>query len=143
VAYPRRYARFKELTANHPIIMGRKTFESILTILGKPLPGRQNIVVTRNAGYEHPGVMVFSSFEDALTEAQKLDQEEIHIGGGAEIYTQALPVVDKLHLTLVDDEPEGDTFFPAFENDFEVVTEHEKREHRGLAYQWIDYIRKK
>jgi dihydrofolate reductase len=135
--------RFKELTANPPIIMGRKTFESILAILGKPLPGRQNIVITRNADYEHPGVLVFTSFEDALRNAQKLDQEEIHIGGGAEIYKQALPIVDRLHLTLVDDEPEGDTFFPSFENDFDVVTEHEKREHKGLAYQWIDYIRKK
>ncbi len=135
--------RFKELTADHPIIMGRKTFESILAILGKPLPGRQNIVVTRNTEYTYPGVIVFSSLEEALTEAQKLDQQEIHIGGGAEIYRQALPLVDTLHLTLIDDQPEGDTFFPSFETDFEVIKEHEKKEHNGLSYQWVDYTRKR
>lgn len=134
--------RFREKTAHHPVIMGRKTFESIVAILGKPLPGRPNIVITRNPEYAFPGAIIVNSFEDALSKAKELDQEEIHIGGGTEIYRQALPYVDTLYLTFVDDEPESDTFFPAFENDFEMVETHEAREHRGLSYQWVDYRRK-
>lgn len=135
--------RFKELTAHHPVIMGRKTFESIVAILGKPLPGRPNIVITRNKDYSHEGVHIVSSLQEGIAKAQELDHEEIHIGGGAEIYQQALPLVDSLHLTLVDDEPHSDTFFPDFEEDFEVAQMHEKRDHEGLSYQWVDYIRKK
>lgn len=134
--------RFKELTGNHPVIMGRKTFESIMAILGKPLPGRPNIVVTRNSEYAYPEAIVVSSLAEGLTRARELDQEEIHIGGGAEIYKQVLPLVDTLHLTLVSDEPEADTFFPAFENDFEISKVHEMRKHNGLSYQWVDYTRK-
>lgn len=134
---------FKELTAHHPVILGRKTFESIVAILGKPLPGRPNIVITRNPGYAYEGVTVAASLEDALAKAQDLDSEEIHIGGGSEIYRQALPFVTDLHLTFVDDEPEdADTFFPDFEEDFMVVKEHEKRDHDGLSYQWVDYKRR-
>jgi dihydrofolate reductase len=134
--------RFREKTAHHPVIMGRKTFESIVSILGKPLPGRPNIVVTRNTEYSFPGVIVAPSFEEALRKAQELDQEEIHIGGGTEIYKQALPYVDTLYLTFVDDEPESDTFFPEFEEYFEVTQKHEARSHEGLSYQWVDYTRK-
>ncbi len=134
--------RFREKTAHHPVIMGRKTFESIVAILGKPLPGRPNIVVTRNTEYSFPGVMVTTSFEEALQKAHELDQEEIHIGGGTEIYKQALPYVDTLYLTFVDDEPESDTFFPPFENDFQLSETHAVQEHNGLSYQWVDYSRK-
>jgi dihydrofolate reductase len=133
--------RFKELTGAHPVVMGRKTFESIIAILGKPLPGRQNIVITRNPDYAYEGVIVVPSLEEGLARAGELDQEEIHIGGGAEIYAQVLPLVDRLYLTFVEDEPDADTFFPHFSEDFEVVTEHEKRDHDGLSYQWIDYKR--
>lgn len=134
--------RFKEKTGHHPIIMGRKTFESIIKILGKPLPGRLNIVVTRNSEYAHEDVLVVSSLEDALTKAREVDKEEIHIGGGSEIYTQALPFVDRLHLTFIDNELEADTFFPNFENEFKVMQEHEPRTHNELSYQWVDYARK-
>ncbi len=135
--------RFKALTGNHPVVMGRKTFESIVAILGKPLPGRPNIVITRNPEYVFEGVTVVDSLEEGLQKAQELDHEEIHIGGGSEIYKQALPLVDELHLTFVSDEPDADTFFPDFEEDFEVVTKHEKRDHDGLSYQWVDYARKR
>ncbi len=135
--------RFKELTAHHPVVMGRKTFESIVAILGTPLPGRPNIVITRNPVYTYDGVVVVSSLEEGLQKAQELDQEEIHIGGGYEIYKQALPLVDRLYLTLVDDEPDADTFFPDFEDDFAPTAEHEKRDHNGLSYQWVDYMRKR
>lgn len=134
--------RFKEKTAHHPVIMGRKTFESIVAILGKPLPGRPNIVITRNPDYSFEDVIVVNSFEDALLKAKEIDQEEIHIGGGSEIYKQALPYVDTLYLTLVDDEPQSDTFFPDFENDFTVSETHQAQEHNGLSYQWVDYTRK-
>jgi dihydrofolate reductase len=135
--------RFKALTASHPVVMGRKTFESIVAILGKPLPGRQNIVITRNPEYSYPGALVVSSLEEGLEKAQGLDSEEIHIGGGAEIYAQALPLVTDLYLTFIDDEPKNaDTFFPDFEDVFEVTREHEKRDHHGLSYQWVDYARK-
>lgn len=139
---PEDLRRFKEKTLGHPIIMGRKTFESIIAILGKPLPGRQNIVVTRNSDYFYEGATVARSLEDALAIARELDAEEIHIGGGAEIYAQALPFTDELFVTLVDDEPESDTFFPQYENDFRVAKMHEAKEHEGLKYKWVDYVRK-
>nr|AIA17155.1 Dihydrofolate reductase [uncultured bacterium] len=138
---PEDMKRFKALTASHPVVMGRKTFESIIAILGKPLPGRPNIVITRNPHYAYEGVIVVSSLEEGLKRAEELDPEEIHIGGGAEIYTQALPYVDLLFLTFVDDEKDADTFFPPFEKDFTVVKEHEKKDHNGLSYQWVDYKR--
>ncbi len=134
--------RFKEKTLGHPIIMGRKTFESIIAILGKPLPLRQNIVVTRNPDFTYDGVTVASSLEEALTQAQAHNPTEIHVGGGAELYRQALPFVDKLFVTFVDDEPEADTFFPEFEHDFVIEKEHDVQEHNGLKYQWVDYERK-
>ena len=140
---PEDMRRFKTLTGSHPVVMGRKTFESIVAILGKPLPGRPNIVVTRNPDYTYPGVTIVSSLEAGLAVAETLDGEEIHIGGGAELYKQALPLVDTLYLTFIDDEPEADTFFPEFENEFSVVEEHEKRDHHGLSYQWVDYERKR
>lgn len=134
--------RFKEKTGNHPVIMGRKTFESIIEILGKPLPGRPNIVITRNRDYSFEGVTIVASLTEALEKARAVDEVEIHIGGGCEIYKQALPLVDELYLTLVDDEPESDTFFPPFEEDFEITLMHEKKDHNGLSYQWVDYVRK-
>lgn len=139
---PHDLQRFKEKTLGHPVIMGRKTFESIIAILGKPLPNRTNIVVTRNQHFSYEGVIVTSSLEDAFKEAEKLNPTEIHIGGGAQLYRQALPFVDELYLTLVDDEPEADTFFPEFENEFEVQREHVMQSHNGIAYQFVDYTRK-
>jgi dihydrofolate reductase len=134
--------RFKALTLGHPVIMGRKTFESIVAILGKPLPGRTNIVVTRNDAYHPEGAVVTHSLEEALTVAASEKPSEIHIGGGEEMYRQALPYTDRLHLTLFDDpDVVGDTHFPEFEADFVVVNEHEPAEHNGITYQWVDYAR--
>lgn len=130
--------RFKQLTMGHPVIMGRRTFESILSSLGKPLPGRTNIVVTRDPNWNHEGVLVFHTIEEAIAKAKELDQDEIHIGGGAQIYEQALPYVDKLYLTLIYDVREGDTFFPPYEHLFTKKTFEEEREHNGLKYRWVD-----
>ncbi len=135
--------RFKELTLGHPIIMGRKTFESIIAMLGKPLPGRTNIIVTRNPEYTVPGAITAGSLEAAFTIAENEKPTEIHIGGGAELYSAALPYTDKLHLTLVDSELEADTFFPDFTHDFVETKRYPKAEHEGLTYEWIDFEQKK
>ena len=139
--------RFKELTLGHPIVMGRKTFESIVGYLGKPLPGRTNIVVTR-----HPDdmmeivspssdIVVVSSLEEGIEKAKTLDDKEIHIGGGAQIYEQALPYIDKLYLTLVEDEKEANSFFPPYEKEFTKKVFEEAREWNGLKYSWVDLER--
>jgi len=134
---PEDLKRFKTFTLGHPVIMGRKTFESIIAILGKPLPGRTNIVVTRDQNWSYEGALVSHSLDEALAKARELDQEEIHIGGGAELYTQALPFVDRLYLTLIDDEKEADTFFPEYEKEFTKKIAEESHEHEGLKYTWV------
>ena len=133
--------RFKEITLGHPIILGRKTFDSIVNMLGKPLPGRVNIVVTRNTEWSYPGVMVVHSLDEAVEKARALDSEEIFIGGGPEIWRLAMPLVDTLYLTLVDDEPGADAFFPEFENEFTEVSKEKPREENGISYTWVTYKR--
>lgn len=143
---PEDLRRFKALTLGHPVILGRKTFESIVAILGKPLPKRTNIVITRNPDYGYSGdnVIVTSSLEAAFTAAMIESPTEIHIGGGALLYREALPYVEKLHLTLFDDPTViADSFFPDYTQDFEVVFEHPAATHDGIHYQWIDYTRSK
>jgi dihydrofolate reductase len=98
--------KFRELTMGHPLIMGRRTYESI----GRPLPGRATIVLTRQAGYLAPGCRVAHSLAEAL--ALVADADEVFICGGEEIYRQALPLAERLYLTLVEAEPVGDAWFP-------------------------------
>ncbi len=141
---PEDLKRFKKLTMGHPVIMGQKTFESIIEILGKPFPGRTNIVATFDKDYEYKNdnVKVVHSLEEAVEVAQSEDPEEIHVGGGGAIYKQMLPVVDRMHITWFFDDQEGDTFFPEFEDQFEITKEQEVQEHDGIQYQWVDYLRK-
>jgi dihydrofolate reductase len=139
---PEDLKRFKALTLGHPVIMGRKTFESIFAILGHPLPGRTNIVVTRDRAYHADGASVVHSLEEALAMAAREKPPEIHIGGGAELYRQALPLVDRIYLTHFDDDTLGDVTFPEFEASFAIETAHEPRTYGTLTYQWIDYVRK-
>ncbi len=134
--------RFKALTLGHPIIMGRKTFESIIVILGKPLPGRTNIVITRNTEYQHEGAIVVTSLEEAFAKAMEENPTEIHIGGGEEIYRQALPYTTILHLTHFNDEKDGDAFFPDYTNDFEITKKYPPENYDGLEFEWVDYQRK-
>ena len=134
--------RFKSLTMGHPVIMGKKTFTSIVGYLNGPLPGRTNIVLTRDLHYTYPGVKVAHSLEEGIEIAKSEHPNEIHIGGGAELYKQALPLVSKLHVTWVDDQPIGDTFFPPFEDEFRVTSESGDMEHNGLHFEWVDYTRK-
>ena len=106
---------FKRITLGKPVIMGRKTFESI----GKPLPGRTNIVATRNADFSAEGVKIVNSLEAARTLCESIAEidgvDEAMVIGGAEIYAQALPIAERLYLTQVHAEVEGDTFFPEFD----------------------------
>ena len=128
--------RFKELTSGFPIIMGRKTFESI----GKPLPKRINIVVTRDLNWSHAGVVVAHSLEKAFSYSHELGNNKIFVIGGGEIYKEALPFVDTLELTLVDAEnPDADIFFPEFEKEFEETKREERTDESGLAYAWVTY----
>jgi dihydrofolate reductase len=138
---PEDLKRFKALTLGHPVIMGRKTFNSIVAILGKPFPGRTNIVVTRDKGWQYDGVMVAHSLEEALAKASEIDKDEVHIGGGQQLYEQALPFVDRLYLTLIDDTKEADTYFPAYEHLFTKKVSEERREYNGLVYTWVDLER--
>src|SRR5262245_28586870 len=100
--------RFRELTMGHHIIVGRKTFESI----GTPLPGRQMVIVTRNRNYRREGCLLVHSYEDAISLAQSRGESEVFVCGGAEVYARALPLAEKIYLTLVDAEVGADTFFP-------------------------------
>jgi dihydrofolate reductase len=133
--------RFKALTLGHPIIFGKNTFESILATLGTPLPGRTNIVLTREPHYDSKGALIAHSLEEAIAMAHVENPTEIHIGGGAELYRQTLPLVSTIYATWVHSAVAGDTFFPEFENDFRIKTTHPPRSHNGLSYQWVDYER--
>ena len=111
---------FKNLTTGHPIIMGRKTFESI----GKALPNRTNIVITRQTDFEAEGVLIAHSLSEALMMAQQMDSD-IFIIGGAEIYKQAMFLADTIYLTEVHHTFDGDTFFPEIDS---VLWEETSRE---------------
>lgn len=126
---------FKEVTMGSSIIMGRKTFESFPR---RPLPGRQNIVITRNAAWQYPGVTVVHSVEDAIAAAET---DTVFVIGGADVYEQTLPLVEVLHLTLIHARwASADVFFPALDmNDWqEVSREHHESDHRN-AYEF-DFI---
>lgn len=112
---------FKNLTWGMPILMGRKTFESI----GKPLPGRQSIVITRNHDWQHKGVEVVHSVEDAIQKAKDKDIKEVFVIGGAEIFTTSLDKADRIYLTRIHYSFEGDVYFPELsEGEWTLVKNH-------------------
>lgn len=129
---------FKATTLGKPIIMGRKTFDSI----GRPLPGRQNIVVTRNKNWFHDGVEVAPSLDAALALVGEAD--EIMITGGAQIFEMAMSAVERLYITEIDLDVEGDTFFPEFSlSDWkEVSREAYPSEENRPAYSFVVYDRR-
>jgi dihydrofolate reductase len=126
---------FKALTMGKPCIMGRKTFESILGILGKPLPGRVNIVISRK-NPQYTGALTVKDLSEAIDQGKKTGSDELCIIGGAQIYAQALELdlVDIIHLTRVHQSPEGDAFFPALPKHW---VEHSREDHAG--YSFITY----
>lgn len=126
--------RFQEITTGHPIIMGRKTHESI----GRVLPNRTNIVISRSSSLARPrlaGLLWASSLENAIKLARnEAGREEIFIIGGGQIYEQALPQTDRLYLTIVDGEYEGDTYFPDY-SAFSKVVDEQNFEESGMSYE--------
>jgi dihydrofolate reductase len=125
---------FKKTTIGCPIIMGRKNFESI----GKVLPGRKNIVLTKNADFAAEGVLIAHSLEEAFTAAQKSGAEKCFVIGGAKIYKQALPLCQKLYITRVHEVFEGSTYMPEFESEFKriEVTKNFKDEQNLYDYDF-------
>ena len=126
---------FKQVTTGYSIVMGRKTFESFPR---RPLPGRQNIVITRNAGWQYPGVTVVHSVEEAIAAAET---DTVYIIGGAQVYELALPLVEVLHLTVIHARwASADAFFPALDMSEwqEVSREHHQSDHRN-AYEF-DFV---
>lgn len=136
---PEDLKRVKQLTMGHPLVMGRKTYESI----GKPLPGRTNIIITNQRDYEAAGCVVAHSLDEALEVAKKTDGgEQIYIFGGGEIYKLALPKTTKLVLTLVDSKKDGTAHFPEYKEDFVKVSSDGFGTHEGDSYEWATFERK-
>ncbi len=133
--------RFKKITMGHPIIMGRRTYDSI----GKPLPGRTNVVVTRNRALNIDGVLLCGSLADAV--ASQKGSDEIFVIGGASLFDAALPIADKLYLTLIHETISGDTYFPMIDlkKDF-IITESTDDvgvKADKLKFSFITAVRKK
>ena len=129
---PKDLKHFKDITSGHPIIMGRKTYESI----GKALPNRTNIVVSRKKNWFEEGILIVGSIKEALKFAKKIDEEVFVIGGG-NIYEQTMDLVDKLEVTLVKADLEADTFFPKIDQKIWKKTNeicHEKDEKNGYDF---------
>src|ERR1035437_10306030 len=126
--------RFKRLTMGHPIIMGRKTYESI----GKPLPGRTNIVLTQNPNFTAPPkVLTFASLDAALDRCRGQNHDSVFIIGGSKVYQRALPLADKLFVTEVHQRVPGDTKFPDYDRREWTETAREN----GPEHSFVEYVR--
>ena len=136
VRLPEDMRRFKAITLGQPVVMGRRTWQSI----GRALPGRRNIVVTRNAGLRLEGAETAASLDEALTLAG--DSAVVHVIGGAELYALALPIADELQLTEIDAEFPADTFFPPWDRSrFALVAHEPHTTAEGLRYAFATYKR--
>ncbi len=125
--------RFKKLTTGHPIIMGRKTYESI----GRPLPDRTNIIITRNPSLKIDNCLIANSIEEAVRIAECAEgSDEIFIIGGGEIFKESITLADRLYLTVVNDEPVADTFFPEYSN-FRKEIFHEDCHEHNPSFSYI------
>ena len=127
---------FKKITSGHPVIMGRKTYESI----GRPLPNRTNIVITRDKTYLAQGCKVVHSLNEALEAAKKVEDAEIFVIGGGQIFKEAIKIANKLYLTLVEGKYEGDTFFLDY-SEFKKVVSEESHESEGYKYRFLEIER--
>ena len=130
---------FKAITMQHHIVMGRKTYDSI----GKPLPGRDTIIVTRNVDYAVPGCIAVNSLDAALTVS--FGDEEVFFVGGADLYRQALPIAHRIYLTEIQRPFNGDAFFPEFDMSPWTETARERHttpEEGGFEYHFVIYDRK-
>lgn len=127
---------FVQTTKGKTVVMGQRTYDSLFI---KPLPGRKNIVLTMDENFQAPGCEIFYSLESFL-EKYKNTSEEIFIIGGASIYKQFIPFAQKLYLTLVDDAPEADTYFPEYA-EFNLTSKSEAQEENGIKYQFAEFQR--
>jgi dihydrofolate reductase len=137
--------RFKALTLGHPVIMGRKTWDSILAALGKPLPGRASIVISRSSGKDFPGATVTHSMPAAIAAAGVVANaaDEVFVIGGAEIYALALPFADRLYLTEIHADVEGDAWFPQYSAAaFVEATREPGPPHENWHYDFVTYERR-
>ena len=137
---PEELQHFKQLTMGKPMIMGRKTFDSI----GKPLPNRTSVVITRNTDLTIEGCVMVNSLEDAILEAQKIETTEAFIIGGAAIYELAIDLVNTMYVTEIHHPFEGDAFFPSINKDTwkEVAREkHFKDEKHAYDFDFVTYER--
>ena len=129
--------RFKRLTTGHAVLMGRKTFESIVERLGKPLPERRNIVLTSKSFAHYPGVETHTSIESAL--AALKSEEKIFVVGGEKVFKETLQIADALELTIVEGDYEGDAFFPEYEEiitkQFQIFNKEKKEGYRFESYK--------
>jgi dihydrofolate reductase len=123
---------FKQITMGHHILMGRKTYESI----GRLLPGRTTVIVTRQRNYAVPGAIIAHSLHDAINVAAR--DEELFVIGGAELFREALPLAHRVHLSVVDAAPEGDVFMPSF--DIHEWREVASEQHPGFRYTVLDRV---
>ncbi len=119
VKIPSDLKRFRQITMGHPIVMGRKTYESI----GRPLPNRTNIVVTSNPDFHPEGVLVYPTIEEALARAQDIDPEEVCIIGGGAIFEQTIDQITRLYLTIIEDTYDADVFFPDYAGFTHIIEE--------------------
>ena len=136
---PKDLKHFKEITSGHPIIMGRKTYESI----GKPLPNRTNIVISRKNDWFEEGILIVGSIKEALKFAKKIDENVFIIGGGT-IYEQTIDLADQLEVTLVDAELKADTFFPKIDEKKWLKTNettHQKDEKNQFDFSFQTFER--
>lgn len=137
---PKDLKHFKEITSGHPVIMGRKTYESI----GKPLPNRTNIVVSRKTDWFEEGILIVGSIKEAVKFAKKIDEDVFIIGGG-KIYEQTMDVVDKLEVTLVKADLEADTFFPKIDPKIwkktdEICHEKDEKNQYDFCFQTFERV---
>ncbi len=137
--------RFKEITTNHPVVMGRKTYESIISYLKKPLPNRTNIVITRDKSYSAPGCIVVNDISSAFFACESLKTEKIFVIGGTNIYKQTLDFADELLVSYVHGSFEGDTKFPDFSKEWKMdSSEHcEKGPKDDCDHSFCVFRRKK
>ncbi|WP_143884811.1 dihydrofolate reductase [Chryseobacterium binzhouense] len=137
---PKDLKHFKEITSGHPVIMGRKTYESI----GKPLPNRTNIVISRKKDWFEEGILIVGSIKEAIKFAKKIDEDIFIIGGGT-IYDQTMEIVDKLEVTLVEANLEADTYFPKIDSKIwkktnEVCHEKDEKNQYDFCFQTYEKI---
>jgi dihydrofolate reductase len=133
---PGEQLRFKRITMGHPVIMGRKTYESIPEKY-RPLKGRINIIISRNKEYIMSGCIVCHSLPEALESAKKTGKKEVFVAGGGQIYKQAIALTDKLYLTVIKAGFEADTFFPDY-SQFKKVVSKKKIKNKKYQYCFLE-----